>query len=225
MGRGKKIDIGKKVELVEECLAQRIKGREAARRAEVDESTIRLWISQYRAEGVAALQRKGRREYSPEMKQRAIDEYLSGQGSLRTVSEKYKISSPPLLLEWIREYNRHRNSEQEAGGIDMAKTQKMTLEERVSIVKEHLERRKSCSEIASEFGLSYHVVYDWIKKYQALGVAGLEDRRGQRIAQQTPRTPEEELRVRIAQLERENYLLKLERDLLKKVKELERGED
>ena len=46
-----------------------------------------------------------------------------------------------------------------------------------------------------------------------------------RTAQQTPRTPEEELRVRNAQLEREIYLLKMENDLLKKVKELERGKD
>ena len=40
--------------------------------------------------------------------------------------------------------------------------------------------------------------------------------------QQSPRTAEEELKARIAQLEHENYMLKMERDLLKKVKELER---
>lgn len=57
-----------------------------------------------------------------------------------------------------------------------------------------------------------------------MGLAGLEDRRGQRTAEQTPRTPEEELRIRVAGLERENYLLKMELDLLKKVKELERGD-
>ena len=106
----------------------------------------------------------------------------------------------------------------------MAYTRKYTVEERVQIVKEHLEEGKSVSELAKEHDLGYHLVYDWVKKYKAKGVSGLEDRRGQRIAAQEPRTPEEELRVRIAQLERENYLLKLERDLLKKVKELERGE-
>lgn len=107
----------------------------------------------------------------------------------------------------------------------MAGTRKYTVEERVQIVKEHLESGKSISELAEEHELGYHLVYDWVKKYKAKGLAGLEDRRGQRIAVQEPRTPEEELRVRIAQLEQENYLLKLERDLLKKVKELERGED
>ena len=55
-------------------------------------------------------------------------------------------------------------------------------------------------------------------------MAGLEDRRGKRLANQIPRTPEEALRIENARLERENYLLKMELDLLKKVKELERGD-
>lgn len=54
------------------------------------------------------------------------------------------------------------------------------------------------------------------KEIQRAGEAGLEDRRGQRIAQQSPRTAEEESKARIAQLEHENYMLKMERDLLKK---------
>lgn len=98
----------------------------------------------------------------------------------------------------------------------MSKGKRYTLEERAQIVKEHLEEGKTISELASEHGLGYHLVYDWVKKYQAKGLAGLEDRRGKRIASQEPRTPEEELRVYIAQLEHENCLLRLERDLLKK---------
>ena len=61
-----------------------------------------------------------------------------------------------------------------------------------------------------------------MQKFSELGEAGLEDRRGRRTVQQSPRTAEEELKARIAQLEHENYMLKMERDLLKKVKELER---
>ena len=96
----------------------------------------------------------------------------------------------------------------------MAGRRTYTLEERVQIVKEHLEEGKTVSELAVEHGLGYRLVYDWVTKYQTKGLAGLEDRRGQRIAEQEPRTPEEELRVRNAQLEREIYLLKMENDLL-----------
>lgn len=85
-----------------------------------------------------------------------------------------------------------------------------------------LENGKNYGEIAQKYNVSYQQVYTWVKKFSQLGAAGLEDRRGKRTAQQSPRTPEEELKARIAQLEHENYMLKMERDLLKKVKELER---
>lgn len=50
----------------------------------------------------------------------------------------------------------------------------------------------------------------------------MEDRRGRRIGSKPSRTPEEELRDRIAELERKNKDLQMENDLLKKVRELER---
>ena len=54
-----------------------------------------------------------------------------------------------------------------------------------------------------------------------MGSAGLEDRRGRRAGTRPSRTPEEEMRDRIAELERRNRDLQMENDLLKKVRELE----
>ena len=51
---------------------------------------------------------------------------------------------------------------------------------------------------------------------------GLEDRRGRRVGSLPSRTSEEELRDRIAELERKNLDLQMENNLLKKVRELER---
>lgn len=62
------------------------------------------------------------------------------------------------------------------------------------------------------------------KKYREFGAVGLEDRRGHRLADQTPRSRDEALRIENAQLKQENELLKMELYLLKKVKELERGD-
>ena len=61
-----------------------------------------------------------------------------------------------------------------------------------------------------------------MERYEKMGSAGLEDRRGRRIGSKPSRTPEEELRDRIAELERKNKDLQMENDLLKKVRELER---
>lgn len=219
----KKVSGEEKRELVEACLDKRMRVSDAAGRAGVHRSNVYKWISQYRAEGPAAFQGE-RKVYSEEVKQKAVEEYLAGQGSLLSISEKYKIRSPSVVLDWVRVYNRHNKAHRREGESNMANTRKYTVEERVQIVKGHLEDGKSVSELAKEHDLGYHLVYDWVKKYKANGVSGLEDRRGQRKAAQEPRTREEALRVEIAQLERENYLLKMENDLLKKVKELERGE-
>ena len=73
-----------------------------------------------------------------------------------------------------------------------------------------------------EFKVSYQQVYTWVQKYKELGEAGLEDRRGIRTASQVPRSELEELRIKIAQLEHENYMLQMERDVLKKLDEIER---
>ena len=64
----------------------------------------------------------------------------------------------------------------------------------------------------------------WMKKYEEMGAAGLEARRGRRLAEQTPRTKEEALRIENARLKRENEWLKMELSLRKKVQELERGD-
>ena len=72
----------------------------------------------------------------------------------------------------------------------MSETRKATPEARLQIVQEYLAGGKSYEDIAQEHGFSYRQVYDWVKKYKAQGVAGLEDRRGQRIEQQTSKLRE-----------------------------------
>lgn len=81
---GKRINLAteEKVCLVEEYIAGRITGREAARRAGVGKSTMQSWISRYRAEGIAALRQDGNQEksrYDKETRRKAVEEYLSGR--------------------------------------------------------------------------------------------------------------------------------------------------
>lgn len=70
--------------------------------------------------------------------------------------------------------------------------------------------------MALKYDCSYQQVRNWVIRYEKMGQAGLEDRRGRRIASLPSRTPEEELRDKIAELERRNLDLQMENDLLKK---------
>ena len=106
----------------------------------------------------------------------------------------------------------------------MTTSRKTTKEERIQIVRECIANGFNSGECAIKYNVSYQQVYSWVKRFKDLGEAGLEDRRGRRKVDQEPRSEVEELKIKMAQLEHELYMTKMERDLLKKVKELEREE-
>ena len=103
----------------------------------------------------------------------------------------------------------------------MRKGRQTTLEERLEIVRDCLANDKNYGAMALKYNCSYQQVRNWVLRYEKMGTAGLEDRRGRRASTQPARTPEEELRDKIAELERRNCDLQMENDLLKKVRELE----
>lgn len=225
MSKGKKVSVEEKIRITELCLKGRMSVSEAAQIVGVDWKSVSDWISRYCTEGPSALAPSLEwRRYSPELKLSAVREYLSGGGSLQAICEKYQIRSSHQLRDWIKVYNSGKDFKKRSGGSRMTKARKTTQEERIQIVKECLKSGKDYGGIAQKYAVSYQQVYTWVKKFEEKGETGLEDRRGQRTRQQEPRTAEEAYKARIAQLEHELYMTRMERDLLKKVKELERGD-
>lgn len=225
MSRRGKISPEEKLKTVEGILRGEIGCREAGRRLGVAYESVRAWIKKYESEGASAFVPTERnRSYSAELKAAAVQDYESGGGSLLEVCKRYKIRSKYQLQSWLEMYNSGKDFKTRSGGSRMGKARKTTEEERVQIARECLERGKDYCRTALKYQVSYQQVYTWVKKFEEMGESGLEDRRGQQIRHQSPRTPEEELKKKIAQLEHELYMTRMERDLLKKVKELERGD-
>lgn len=108
-----------------------------------------------------------------------------------------------------------------SGGCRMTTSRTTSQDERLRIVKDCLANGKNYVETANKYAVTYQQVRSWVQKYSELGEAGLEDRRGKRKANQEPRNELEEYKIKVAQLEKELYWTRAERDLLKKVKELE----
>ena len=212
-----------KVILVKKYLAGEISVAEACTIAKIKHQSFRTWIRIYTQEGSSGLINEGaNRRYSSEVKINAVGVYLAGEGSLDEICKKYKIRSKTQLRNWIKLYNSGKNLKEITGGSRMSKSRKTTLEERIKIAKECIDTGHNYGEIAEKYNVGYQQVYTWVKKFTDKGEDGLHDRRGRRKMNQEPRTAEEEAQVRIAKLEHENYLLRMERDLLKKVEELER---
>ena len=104
----------------------------------------------------------------------------------------------------------------------MKQGRETTQEERIAIAKDCLENGSNFGETAIKYGVSYQQVYTWAKKFKELGEAGLEDRRGKRKKDQEPRTELEAAQIEIERLKHQLYLAEMERDLLKKLDEIER---
>ena len=197
---------------------------EAARQLGVDWIRIHEWVARYKFQGEMAFRKQEHNTvYSEELKSAAVKEYLSGKGSQTEIAAKYGLRSNRQLRDWIKWYNSGRDfGHKMSGGSRMKQGRETTQEERIAIVKDCLENGSNIGETAVKYSVSYQQVYTWVKKFKELGEAGLEDRRGKRIAAQEPRTELEEMKIKMAQLEHENYMLRMERDLLKKLDELER---
>jgi len=224
MSRKSKIEPAEKVKIIERVLADEISATEAARLIGVDRSSIRDWRNLYLSDGPSALMvQSNNKTYSKELKLQAVQEYLDGKSSQRDIVKKYHLRSSKQLRDWIKVYTTHGEIKSctSGGGSYMRKARSTTPEERLAIVQDCLANDKNYGAMALKYQCSYQQVRNWVKRYEEMGSAGLEDRRGHRVGTMPSRTPEEEMRDRIAELERRNRDLQMENDLLKKVRELE----
>lgn len=218
-----KVTPEERIEAAKACFEGKISQLEAARRLGVNSNSVGRWVKRYAYGGSLAFKQQEKNTvYSPAMKRQAVEEYLSGI-SLNEVAGKYGLRSTCQLSAWIKVYNSGRDFDHRmSGGSHMKQGRETTQEERIIIAKHCLEISNNYGETAIKYNVSYQQVYTWVKKFSELGEAGLEDRRGKRTAAQGPRCELEELKIKMAQLEHELYITRMERDLLKKVEELER---
>lgn len=190
----------------------------------ISESHFSSSIAKYQAQGASIFRNKAyNRVYSAELKEKAVKAYLEGEGSYVDVAAKYGIRSKSKLQVWVKVYNSGKGFRQKmSGGSRMKEARPTTVEERIQIAKDCIANGGNYGETALKFNVSYQQVYQWVKKFKEKGDAGLEDRRGKRLKDQTPRTREEELEIEIAKLKHELYMTKMERDVLKKLDEIVR---
>lgn len=184
-GRGKGISSIKKIEAVEKYIRGEGSQESIAREYGIEQSSFQQWLANYEAMGPSGLANTNtNKRYSAELKSSAVEAYLRGEGSLRSICKKFKIRSKTQLLDWIRLYN-NGHKDLEAGKslgrtINMTKGRNITLDERIEIVSFCLAKGKDYGLTTEKYNVSYQQIYSWVRKYEELGVDGLIDRRGKR---------------------------------------------
>ena len=170
--------------------------------------------------------RRKNKKYSKELKIQAVQDYLSGKGSMRKICKKYGILDDHTLRDWIKWYNGHkviRERSSAKGEIYMTKGRKTTQEERATIVAFCIEHGKDYGLTVETYGVSYQQIYSWVKKYEEKGVEGLTDRRG-KSKPESEMTEEERLRQENKILQAKIKDQEMEIALLKKLRELRGGD-
>lgn len=93
-----KVEYEKKIEIVRDYLEGRVGYKESIRRTNSSAVSFRHWVYLYEEKGAAGLLPSTRNNVYPEdVKRKAVQEYLSGHGSLQYVCEKYGIRSTAPL--------------------------------------------------------------------------------------------------------------------------------
>ena len=197
-----------------------------AEKYRISYETIRNAFIRYKENGISTfIETKHNAVYKKELKEKAVIEYLQGEGSQAKIAAKYGLRSKSQLQRWIKAYNSGKGFRRKmSGGSRMKEARPTTVEERIQIARDCIANGENYGETALKFNVSYQQVYQWVKKYKEMGKAGLEDRRGKRKKDQIPRTELEKAQIEIERLKYELYMTKMERDLLKKLDEIERRE-
>lgn len=220
---GKRFSKEDKYKIVMACENEMLSLKEVAAKYKVNIGTLIEWRYKFDLYGLKGLEKSiGPRGYSKDLKFAAVKDYLSGEYSLRDITNKYKISSHSVLLKWIDNYNCHRESKATIkGSQSMTKGRITTWKERIQVVLYCIENNKDYQKAAETYEVSYQQVYQWVRKYENGKDEALIDKRGRKVAK-VDLTPEEKIKFEMRRLERENERLLAENLFLKKLEEIER---
>lgn len=156
-------------------------------------------------------------------KKNAVQEYLSGTGSLRDICKKHKISSTYTLRQWISLYNGHKELKASGTGGSslMIEGRKTTFEERVEIASYCISHGHNYAETSEKFKVSYQQARNYTIKYETGGVTALQDNRGKK-KQEDSLTEIEKLRAELKLEKAKRQRAEMELSFLKKLEEIER---
>lgn len=186
-------------------------------------TTLEKWIRNYQSMGSETFYNKGWTKRTSAEKKIAVQEYLSGLGSLRDICKKHKISSTRTLRKWIALYNGHKELKaSRTGGCSlMTKGRKTTFEERVEIASYCISHGHNYAETSENFKVSYQQARNYTIKYETGGVTALQDNRGKRKSEDSL-TEMEKLQAELKLEKAKRQRAEMELSFLKKLEEIER---
>lgn len=194
-----------------------------AQRFDINTNTISEWLLMYQEKGPDSLKVSRRHQsYTTDFKEIVIKEYLNTDIGYRPLARKYNIPGKETVKKWVLEYTEGKKIKSTFGGTSsMTKSRKTTYEERLNIAQYYESNDISIRELSERFEVTYQQAYQYVKKYEAAGQYGLEDRRGRRKPD-SALTETDKLKRELEVERRKRKKMAVENAFLKKLEELER---
>jgi transposase-like protein len=187
---------------------------------------ILRWVNKYKSFGENAFNVSySNAAYTKEFKKQVVLDYLNGEGSYTDLMVKYNIPANSTIEKWVKDYNSYIELKDYIPGgkeIYMAKSRKVSKDERIEIAKYCIEHNLDYVGTAKFYETTYANVFNWVKKYRENGEEGLNDNRGRKKLVEEDNSEVAILKRQLKQMERERNRALLEVELLKKLDEIER---
>jgi len=165
------------------------------------------------------------KKYTFEYKLKVVNEYLNGNETYESLAEKYQLSTPTNVVTWVRLYKQFGKE-----GLKEAEKQSVfPVQFKLDVIRYKERTGLSYQKTADAFGIRFGTtVSGWYKTVQRDGVEALKETRGRPPMAEIERRKKEKEKLkkrknkefdakRLAELERENELLRLENSYLKKL--------
>lgn len=164
-------------------------------------------------------------KFSSEFRAKVVLEYLDGGRGTYELAKKYGIGSHQSILNWVNQYKKYEANAFEIRSTKDAYDGKFKLE----VLEWMWRNRASLPETALHFNISApSTIWTWKRIYEEKGAEALFKRRG-RPSEMTTRDKlpkgENEESSELEKLQRENRLLKIENEYLKKLRALIQGSE
>ena len=165
-------------------------------------------------------------KYSYELKLQIVQDYLSGAGGIRFLTNKYSISSVELVRRWVNAYKEFGSTGLQRKRQNASYDSKFKL----NAVNLYLTSELSCREVGNKLGVNNRsLITLWVREYRKHGALAFvpkspgKPRKEVKVSltkADAPKNKATELEKKLAETQKELLYLKVENEYLKGMRSL-----
>ena len=159
--------------------------------------------------------------YSFEFKKEVVMAYLNGEGSTRTLADRFGVKGSAQVSRWVMYYNKFGDS-----GLKSSGQKTYSFEYKLHIVQLYLTSDLSFNDIGLSEGIKESsIISDWVQSFRKYGADGLRKAEVNKLMKSTDNNSkshisEKDKDAKIKELEDKLLMLEIENAYLKELRRL-----